>query len=69
MVEAVLRARGLYSLKLTARTGVWNAQLSGDRWVEVLTIAELLNLECKGCFYKSQALGIASSCRKSERAR
>ncbi|MDQ3380147.1 MAG: hypothetical protein M3546_07465 [Actinomycetota bacterium] len=34
MVEAVVRAQGLYSLKLTARTEVWNAQLSGGRWVE-----------------------------------
>ena len=29
-----MRAQGLYSLKLTARTEVWKAQLSGRRWVE-----------------------------------
>ncbi len=34
MVEAVLRAKGLYSLKLTARAEVWRAQLSSGRWVE-----------------------------------
>ena len=34
MVEAVLRAKGLYSLKLTARTEVWKAQLAGGRWAE-----------------------------------
>ena len=34
MVEAVLRAKGLYSLRLTARTETWRAQLSDSRWVE-----------------------------------
>ncbi|MBA2424592.1 MAG: hypothetical protein H0V58_04440 [Actinobacteria bacterium] len=34
MVEAVLRAQGLYSLKLTARTEAWKAQLSDGRWAE-----------------------------------
>ncbi|CAN5823380.1 DNA-3-methyladenine glycosylase [soil metagenome] len=34
MVEAVLRAKGLYSLRLTARTERWRAQLSDSRWVE-----------------------------------
>jgi len=34
VVEAVLRAKGLYSLKLTARTEVWKAQLAGGRWAE-----------------------------------
>ena len=34
MVEAVLRATGLYSLKLTARTEAWRAELPGGRWVE-----------------------------------
>ncbi len=33
MVEAVLRAKGLYSLKLTARTPSWKAELPGGRWV------------------------------------
>ena len=32
MVEAVLRAKGLYSLKLTARTSSWKAELPGGRW-------------------------------------
>jgi len=34
MVEAVLRAKGLYSLRLTARTETWRVQLSDSRWVE-----------------------------------
>ncbi|MGI8479661.1 MAG: DNA-3-methyladenine glycosylase family protein [Gaiellaceae bacterium] len=34
MVEAALCPHGLYSLRLTARTEVWKAQLSGGRWVE-----------------------------------
>ncbi len=34
MVEAVVRAQGLYSLKLTARTEVWKAALAGGRWAE-----------------------------------
>ena len=34
MAEAVLRAKGLYSLKLTAMTEVWKAQLAGGRWAE-----------------------------------
>ena len=32
MVEAVLRARGLYSLRLTAGTSAWQAQLPHSRW-------------------------------------
>ena len=32
MVEAVLRARGPYSLRLTAGTPVWTARLAGGRW-------------------------------------
>ena len=32
MVEAVLRAQGLYSLRLTAGTGTWTARLAGERW-------------------------------------
>ena len=32
MVEAVLRAKGLYSLKLTARTDVWSGNLPAGRW-------------------------------------
>ena len=32
MVEAVLRAKGLYSLTLTARTSSWKAELPGGRW-------------------------------------
>lgn len=34
MVEAVLRAKGLYSLKLTARTDHWRGQLTRGRWAE-----------------------------------
>jgi 3-methyladenine DNA glycosylase/8-oxoguanine DNA glycosylase len=34
VVEVVLRAKGLYSLKLTARTEGWKAQLAGGRWAE-----------------------------------
>ncbi len=40
MVEAVLRARGLYSLKLTARTDVWKAQLSSGRRVEACQLPD-----------------------------
>ena len=32
MVEAVLRATGPYSLRLTARTTAWQAKLPGGRW-------------------------------------
>jgi len=32
MVEAVLRARGPYSLRLTARGATWSARLTGRRW-------------------------------------
>jgi 3-methyladenine DNA glycosylase/8-oxoguanine DNA glycosylase len=32
MVETVLRARGPYSLRLTARTTHWQAKLPGGRW-------------------------------------
>jgi 3-methyladenine DNA glycosylase/8-oxoguanine DNA glycosylase len=32
MVEAVLRAAGPYSLRLTARGAIWNAVLPGGRW-------------------------------------
>ena len=32
MVEAVLRAAGPYSLRLTAGTGTWSARLAGERW-------------------------------------
>jgi 3-methyladenine DNA glycosylase/8-oxoguanine DNA glycosylase len=32
VVEAVLRAKGLYSLRLTARTSSWRAELPGGRW-------------------------------------
>jgi 3-methyladenine DNA glycosylase/8-oxoguanine DNA glycosylase len=34
VVEAMLRARGLYSLTLTARTDHWRGQLAGGRWSE-----------------------------------
>ena len=34
MIEATLRPKGLYSLKLTARTESGAAQLSGGRWAE-----------------------------------
>ncbi|MGH3128256.1 MAG: DNA-3-methyladenine glycosylase family protein [Gaiellaceae bacterium] len=34
MVEAVLRATGPYSLRLTARTTDWRAKLPGGRWAE-----------------------------------
>ncbi|HJR94290.1 MAG TPA: hypothetical protein VJ807_02570 [Gaiellaceae bacterium] len=32
MVEAVVRAKGPYSLRLTARTTAWQAKLPGGRW-------------------------------------
>ena len=32
MVEAVLRAAGPYSLRLTAGTSTWTARLAGERW-------------------------------------
>ncbi len=32
MVEATLRARGIYSLRLTARTSTWQASLPEGRW-------------------------------------
>ena len=32
MVEAVLRAQGPYSLRLTAGTETWTARLAGERW-------------------------------------
>ncbi|MDQ3671712.1 MAG: hypothetical protein M3364_04635 [Actinomycetota bacterium] len=40
MVEAVLRAKGLYSLRLTARTETWKAQLSRERWVEARQLSD-----------------------------
>jgi 3-methyladenine DNA glycosylase/8-oxoguanine DNA glycosylase len=34
VVEAALRAKGLYSLRLTARTETWRARLPEGRWAE-----------------------------------
>ena len=34
MVEAAIRPRGLYSLRLTARTETWTARLRDERWAE-----------------------------------
>jgi 3-methyladenine DNA glycosylase/8-oxoguanine DNA glycosylase len=34
VVEARIRAKGLYSLRLTARTETWSARLPDERWAE-----------------------------------
>lgn len=36
MVEAVLRPRGLYSLRLTARSDLWQRKLPGGRWASAV---------------------------------
>jgi 3-methyladenine DNA glycosylase/8-oxoguanine DNA glycosylase len=40
VVEAVLRAKGLYSLKLTARTNHWRGQLAGGRWAQARQLSD-----------------------------
>jgi DNA-3-methyladenine glycosylase II len=40
MVEAVLRAVGPYSLRLTARTASWNARLTAERWASARQLAD-----------------------------
>lgn len=40
MVEAPIKPRGLYSLKLTARTGTWNARLPENRWASALQLQD-----------------------------
>jgi AraC family transcriptional regulator, regulatory protein of adaptative response / DNA-3-methyladenine glycosylase II len=40
MVEAVLRARGLYSLRLTARTDAWHARMPEGRWAEACQLSD-----------------------------
>ena len=40
MVEAVLRARGLYSLRLTAGTASWHARLPEGRWASAQQLSD-----------------------------
>ena len=40
MVEAPIKPRGLYSLKLTASTGTWNARLPESRWASALQLQD-----------------------------
>ncbi len=40
MVEATLEPAGLYSLKLTAGTGAWNARLPENRWASALQLPD-----------------------------
>jgi 3-methyladenine DNA glycosylase/8-oxoguanine DNA glycosylase len=40
MVEAVLRAAGPYSLRLTAGTTTWKARMPGDRWAAAWQIPD-----------------------------
>jgi 3-methyladenine DNA glycosylase/8-oxoguanine DNA glycosylase len=40
VVEAVLRARGPYSLRLTAGTATWQARLPEGRWASALQLAD-----------------------------
>jgi 3-methyladenine DNA glycosylase/8-oxoguanine DNA glycosylase len=40
MVEAVLRASGPYSLRLTAGTAAWQARLPGGRWAAARQLAD-----------------------------
>jgi 3-methyladenine DNA glycosylase/8-oxoguanine DNA glycosylase len=40
VVEAVLRAKGLYSLKLTARTASWKAELPDGRWAAACQLGD-----------------------------
>ena len=40
MVEAVLRAVGPYSLRLTARTATWNARLTEERWASARQLSD-----------------------------
>ena len=50
MVEAVVRAQGLYSLKLTARTEVWKAALAEGRWAKARQLRDgsiLLRASCE----------------------
>jgi AraC family transcriptional regulator of adaptative response / DNA-3-methyladenine glycosylase II len=40
MVEAVLRAAGPYSLRLTAGTAAWQARLPGERWATACQLTD-----------------------------
>jgi 3-methyladenine DNA glycosylase/8-oxoguanine DNA glycosylase len=40
VVEAPIKPRGLYSLKLTASTGTWNARLPENRWASALQLQD-----------------------------
>ena len=51
MVEAVLRAVGPYSLRLTARTATWNARLTERRWASARQLPDgrvVVRASCDG---------------------
>ncbi len=51
MLEAVLRAVGPYSLRLTARTATWNARLTEGRWASARQLPDgrvVLRASCEG---------------------
>jgi 3-methyladenine DNA glycosylase/8-oxoguanine DNA glycosylase len=59
VVEAVLRAKGLYSLKLTARTDHWRAQLAGGRWAEACQLHDgsiLVRAACERSVFEARFL-------------
>ena len=51
MVEAVLRAKGLYSLRLTTGTATWSARLPGQRWAAAHQLPDgrlVVHASCEG---------------------
>ena len=57
MVEAVLRATGPYSLRLTARGAAWNAVLPGGRWASARQLQDgriLVRASCEAAVEQSR---------------
>jgi 3-methyladenine DNA glycosylase/8-oxoguanine DNA glycosylase len=59
MVEAVLRAMGPYSLRLTGGTAAWNARLPEGRWASAQQLADgrvLVRASCEQAIFETRFL-------------